>query len=79
MPVLFLTLVYVNKKSKNIYRKKPHLSNLFFVGYLFGIGYFASGIYWISYSLTYDENFKYLIPFADWEPRIVNGNLFFVL
>ena len=64
VPVLFLTLVYVNKKSKNIYRKKPHLSNLFFVGYLFGIGYFASGIYWISYSLTYDENFKYLIPFA---------------
>ena len=64
VPVLFLTLVYVNKKSKNIYRKKPHLSNLFFVGYLFGVGYFASGIYWISYSLTYDENFKYLIPFA---------------
>jgi len=64
LPMLFLILTYVNKKSKNIYRKKPYLINLFFVGYFFGIGYFISGIYWISYSLTFDDSFKYLIPFS---------------
>ena len=38
--LLFLILCYVNKRSKNIYRKKPYLVNLFFVGYLFGFGFF---------------------------------------
>jgi len=32
--------------------------------YLFGFGYFLSGLYWISISLTYEEIFRYLIPFA---------------
>ena len=31
---------------------------------MFGVGFFLSGIYWISHSLTYDEQFMYLIPFA---------------
>ena len=62
--LLFLILCYVNKRSKNIYRKKPYLVNLFFVGYLFGFGFFFSGNYWISYSLLVDESFKYLIPFS---------------
>ena len=64
IPSLFLVLSYVNKKSKNVYRKKPYLKNLFLVGYLFGVGFFLSGIYWVSHSLTYDEQFMYLIPFA---------------
>ena len=64
IPILFLLISYVNKKSKNIYRNKPFISNLFFVGYLFGIGFFASGTFWISYSLTHDESFKFLIPFS---------------
>ena len=64
IPSLFLILSYVKKKSKNVYRKKPYLKNLFLVGYLFGVGFFLSGIYWISHSLTYDEQFMYLIPFA---------------
>ena len=64
LPFLFLILTYVSKRSKNIYRKKPHLSNLFFIGYLFGIGFFLFGNYWISYSLTFDESFKFLIPFS---------------
>jgi len=63
-PLLFLVITYVNKKSRNIYRKKPFLSNLFFIGHFFGFGFFLSGTYWISYSLTFDENFKYLIPFS---------------
>jgi apolipoprotein N-acyltransferase len=63
-PILFLITTYTQKKSKNIYRKKPYLLNLFFIGYLFGIGFFLSGTYWISQSLTFDENFKFLIPIA---------------
>ena len=64
IPSLFLILTHVTKKSKNVYRKKPFLRNLFFVGYLFGIGFFLSGTFWISYSLTFDDTFKFLIPIA---------------
>ncbi len=64
LPILFLLTTYAQKKSKNTYRKKPYLLNLFFIGYLFGFGFFLSGIHWISYSLTFDEIFKFLIPVA---------------
>ena len=64
IPALFLILSYVRKRSKNIYRKKPFLSNLFYVGYFFGIGFFFSSTYWISYSLTFDKSFNFLIPFS---------------
>ena len=38
---------------------------LFFLyGWLFGFGFFAISLYWISISLTFDENFKFLIPFT---------------
>ncbi len=63
-PILFLLTTYVRKKSKNTYRKKPYLLNLFLIGYLFGIGFFLTGTSWISHSLTFDENFKFLIPVA---------------
>ncbi|MGA1339443.1 MAG: hypothetical protein ACO30J_02765, partial [Pelagibacteraceae bacterium] len=64
IPSLFLTTTYVQKKSKNTYREKPYLLNLFLIGYLFGVGFFLTGTYWISNSLTFDESFKFLIPFA---------------
>ncbi|MBL6857697.1 MAG: apolipoprotein N-acyltransferase [Pelagibacteraceae bacterium] len=64
LPILFLLTVYAQKKSKNTYRKKPYLLNLFFIGYLFGVGFFLSGIHWISHSLTFDEIFKFLVPVA---------------
>ncbi len=64
LPVLFFILVYVKKKSKSTYRKKPYLRNFFFVGTLFGFGFYLSGIFWVAYSLTFDESFKILIPFA---------------
>ncbi len=36
---------------------------LFFIyGWLFGFGYFLSSLYWISISLTFDQNLKFLIP-----------------
>ena len=61
-PCLFLILCNINKRSKNKYRKKPHLINLFYVGYFFGIGFFLTGTYWISNSLQFDESFKNFIP-----------------
>ena len=64
IPSLFLIISFVRKKSKNVYRKKPYLKNIFFIGYFFGIAFFLSGTYWISYSLTFDENLKFLIPIS---------------
>jgi len=64
IPALFLVTTYVRKKSKNTYRKKPFLLNLFLIGYLFGVGFFLTGTYWISYSLTFEESFKFLIPIS---------------
>jgi len=34
----------------------------FLYGWLFGFGYFLSSLYWLSISLTFDQNFKFLIP-----------------
>ncbi len=36
----------------------------FKIGWLFGFGYFISNLYWITNSLTFDEQFKFLIPIA---------------
>ena len=36
----------------------------FVYGWLFGFGYFVTNLYWISISLTFDQNFKFLIPFT---------------
>ncbi len=64
LPALFLLVVYIKKRSKSIYRKKPFYRYLFLVGFFFGFGFYLSGIFWISYSLTFDENFKFLIPIS---------------
>ena len=50
--------IFLFKKSKIIQSKK----NFFFYGWLFGFGFFLSSLYWISISLTFDQNFKFLIP-----------------
>ncbi len=50
--------IFLFKKSKIIQSKK----NFLFYGWLFGFGYFLSSLYWISISLTFDQNFKFLIP-----------------
>ena len=36
----------------------------FLNGWIFGFGYFMSGLYWITISLTFDQEFKILIPIA---------------
>ena len=60
--VNFLTfsLLYIFLVKKfEVYKNK----RIFFLyGWLFGFGYFISNLYWISISLTFDENFKFLIP-----------------
>ena len=63
-PLFFYLIVYINKKSKSVYRKKPLRKNLFIFGLLFGFGFYLSGLSWITNSLTFDDNFKVLIPFA---------------
>ncbi len=36
----------------------------FIIGWIFGFGYFMSNLYWITNSLTFEDIFKPLIPFA---------------
>ncbi len=50
---LFLTKKLNQYKSKKLF---------FLYGWLFGFGYFITNLYWISISLTFDPNFKFLIP-----------------
>ncbi len=64
LPCLFLLLGFVRKKSVSTYRKRPFLKNFFIIGYFFGIGFFLFGNYWISNSLTFDENLKFLVPIS---------------
>jgi apolipoprotein N-acyltransferase len=47
-------------------KKKTNLNNKVFFkyGWFFGFGYFVSNLYWIVISLTFDQTFKFLIPFA---------------
>jgi|TARA_B100001059_G_C17836303_1_gene588376 apolipoprotein N-acyltransferase len=63
-PLFFYIIVYISKKSQSVYRKKPYKINLFLFGLSFGFGFYLSGISWIVNSLTFDENFKVLIPFG---------------
>ena len=54
-PLFYLFLIKKINQHKN--------SKLFFLyGWLFGFGFFISSLYWISISLTYDDNLKSLIP-----------------
>ena len=53
-PILFITLALKkNSKSKN-----------FFIGWIFGFGYFISNLYWITNSLSFEDQFKKFIPLA---------------
>jgi apolipoprotein N-acyltransferase len=54
-----LFFIYIFKKKKSLSNNKS-----FLYGWFFGFGYFITNVYWIVISLTFDENFKFLIPFA---------------
>ena len=44
------------------YKKGKWIS--FTIGWMFGFGYFISNLYWITNALTFEDNFKPLIPIA---------------
>ena len=54
-PLLLVYLISNYKKGKWISFK---------IGWFFGFGYFISNLYWITNSLTFEENFKPFIPIA---------------
>ncbi len=54
---LSLFFIYIFQK-----KKKSNKENKFLYGWLFGFGYFSTNLYWITISLTFDENFNFLIP-----------------
>ena len=53
--LFFLFLIKKSNQHKNT-------KLFFFYGWCFGFGYFVTNLYWISISLTFDQNFKFLIP-----------------
>ena len=54
-PILFIYFVNNHKDSKWMSFK---------IGWIYGFGYFISNIYWINNALTFDEQFKILIPIS---------------
>jgi apolipoprotein N-acyltransferase len=42
----------------------PNWRRAFWVGWWFGLGHFAAGLYWIAHALVVDLRFAWLIPFA---------------
>jgi len=56
-PALLFILIKIQKKPNSIWLN-------FKIGWLFGIGYFLSNVYWIVYALTFEDIFKPFIPFA---------------
>lgn len=46
-------------------QQRATLSHLFWLGWWFGLGHFAAGLYWIAHALTVDlDAFWWLMPFA---------------
>jgi len=58
----FLTLSFFYILLVKIFEFSKNKKLFFLYGWLFGLGYFTSNLYWISISLSFDENFKFLIP-----------------
>jgi len=54
-PLLLIFLISNYKKGKWISFK---------IGWMFGFGYFISNLHWITNALTFEENFRPLIPIA---------------
>ena len=63
-PILLFLVLLIKKRTESKYRKKKSIRYFFYLGSAFGFGFFLSGNYWISISLTHDDMFIGLIPFA---------------
>jgi len=57
---LSILFIFLFKKLND----KKNGKFFFLYGWLFGLSYFLSNLYWITISLTFDPNFKFLIPIA---------------
>ena len=55
--LIFPTLLYLLFVNKDQTRK-----SIFYIGFLFGYGYFLFSLYWITYSLNFDDNLAILKP-----------------
>ena len=62
--ILLFLISIIKKRTQSKYKKKKSKRYFFYLGCAFGFGFFLLGNYWISISLTHDETFKSLIPFA---------------
>ena len=62
--ILLFLISKVKKNTKTTYISKKSKRYFFYLGSAFGFGFFLSGNYWITISLTHDDIFKGLIPFA---------------
>ncbi len=55
--LIFPTLLYLLFANRDQTRK-----SIFYIGFLFGYGYFLFSLYWITYSLNFDDNLAILKP-----------------
>ena len=55
-----LFFIFIFNKKKVISKNR----SFFQYGWYFGFGYFLFSLYWIIISLTFDQSFKFLIPFS---------------
>ena len=55
-----LFFIFIFKKKRINVKKIISFS----YGWFFGFGYFLASLYWITISLTFDQNFKFLIPIS---------------
>ena len=62
--ILLFLIFIIKKKTQSKYRKKKSRKYFFYLGCAFGFGFFLFGNYWITISLTHDQEFKNLIPLA---------------
>ena len=62
--ILLFLISVVKRRTQTKYRKKKSNRYFFYIGCAYGFGFFLLGNYWISISLTHDEMFIGLIPFA---------------
>ena len=62
--ILLFLILRVKRKTFLKYQKKTNKKLFFYIGCSFGFGFFLLGNYWIAISLTHDNSFTKLIPFA---------------
>ncbi|WP_440931660.1 apolipoprotein N-acyltransferase [Candidatus Pelagibacter sp.] len=55
---IFFSFLFKELENETNYKK------FFLYGWIFGFGFFSTNLYWITISLTFEDQFIFLIPFA---------------